>query len=486
MSFLKVENLRVSFSSSGKRTDILKNLSFQLEESQTLGILGRSGSGKTTAVRALTDLLPSASISGSVFYRGQNLLTLKEKSLQRIRGRHIGYVFQHPASAFLSTRKMGDQMIEVLSYHRIGAKDSLKKIAKDFFSLVGLDPDQTFQKLPSQLSGGEIQRAAIAIALACNPNLLIVDEPTASLDSETKEQITNLLKTLQRELKVSLIVISHDPEVLTCLCKRLIVMHEGIILMQGETKKILSKYFPLAPSVSSPPSLLKKPLLEVKKLSVQLSTFALKDISFSLSSKDTLGLIGKSGSGKSTLAKAILQLLPSASGEVFFEGQKLIQNLPGSLRRNMQLIFQDFSLSPRLSVRQILEEPFKIHQLTPCHLPTLLDSVGLSASLLSCYPHELSGGQRQRVCIARAIALKPKLLICDEPFSALDLFSKTQILNLLRCLQEEFDLSYLLISHDKSLLEEICSQILILEEGHLRTSFKARPTLQIHNQMVTN
>lgn len=486
MSFLKVKNLRVSFSSSGKQVVILKDLSFQLEEAQTLGILGRSGSGKTTAVRALTDLLPSASISGSVFYRGQNLLTLKEKSLQRLRGRQIGYVFQHPASAFLPTRKIGDQMIEVLRYHRLGAKDSLKKIAKDFFSLVGLDPDQTFQKLASQLSGGEMQRAAIAIALACNPKLLIVDEPTASLDSKTKEQITNLLKGLQTELKVSLIVISHDPEVLTCLCKRLIVMHEGTILMQGETKKILSTYFPFAPSVSSPSSLLKKPLLEVKNLSVQLPTFALKDISFSLNSKDTLGLIGKSGSGKSTLAKAILQLIPSSSGEVFFEGQKLTQNLPGSLRRDMQLIFQDFSLSPRLSVRQILEEPFKIHRLPSCNLPMLLDSVGLSDSLLSHHPHELSGGQRQRVCIARAIALKPKLLICDEPFSALDIFSKAQILNLLKQLQKEFDLSYLLISHDKSLLEEICSQILILEEGHLRISFQTELALPTHNQRVTN
>ena len=305
MIFLEVKNLQVSFS----EITILKDVSFRLGKGEALGIFGPSGSGKTTAVRALIGLLPSASISGSVIYQGQNLALLGEKAMERIRGREIGYVFQHPSAAFLPTRKIGDQLVEILNYHRIDFRAKRNQIAKDLFSLVELNPDQDFQKLPHQLSGGEKQRAAIALALACNPKLLIVDEPTASLDHETKEQITQLFKTLQKKLQLSLIIISHDPEMLSELCDHLILLHEGKIILQGEPKKILSKYSPLAPAFSLPRLFVEKPLLEVKNLSLHLPTFSIKDISFSLKSKETLGLIGKSGAGKSTLAKAILQLI---------------------------------------------------------------------------------------------------------------------------------------------------------------------------------
>ncbi len=471
MPLLEVKNLWVSFSSS---KHVLKDLSFQLEERQMLGILGRSGSGKTTTIRALTHLLPGALISGSVIYQGQNLTQLKEKEMQRIRGRQIGYVFQHPGGTFTPTWSIGDQIVEILSYHKLGSKKEQKKIAKDLLYLVELNPDQIFQKLPQELSGGEKQRSALALALACSPKLLIVDEPTESLDKETELQIIELLKTLHKKLGLSLIIISHNPDVFSRLCENLIFMDEGKILMQGETKKIISLYFSSVPPIEAkqppPPPCSEEPLLKVNNLSVHLPSFSLEGVSFSLSANHTFGLIGKSGSGKSTLAKAILQLIPIASGDVIFEGQKLSQNLLGWQRRHLQMIFQDpsSSLSPRLSIQRILEEPFKIHRLPTSSLASLLDSVGLASSFLPRYPHELSGGQKQRVCIARALALKPKLLICDEPFSSLDPFAESQIFELLQQLQREFGLTYLLISHNRAFLEEACHQIFILENGGLR------------------
>lgn len=460
MSLLSVKNLSVHFSSCVA----VENLSFEIQPGETLGILGKSGSGKTSAARALLRLLPSASISGSVFYKNENLLSLKEKTLRTIRGKEIGFIFQHPSSALNPSLTIKTLLFEALD--KKFTKTSLELRAKDLLLKVGLkNVDSILSAYPHALSGGQKQKVLIAIALASNPKLLIADEPTASLDEEGEETILTLFETLRVQEGLSFLIISHQMKILSRFCHRLLLLDEGKTLQVGPTEKILSRYhsinFPKITKISSPPP--PSPLLKIENLFVAP---ILHSISFSLYPRQTLGLIGKNGSGKSTLAKAILKLIPHTSGRILFEDSPLPLNPPPSIRRRMQMIFQDpgSSLNPRMSVEQILLEPLQIHNITSTP-KYLLDLVDLPAHLLSHYPHELSGGQKQRLCIARALALKPSLLICDEPFSALDPFAQGEILKLFKTLQKELGLACLLISHDLELIEDVATEVIGLQDG---------------------
>lgn len=461
MTFLAVEHLFVSFSS--RKTPAVQDLSFSLKENESLGLLGCSGCGKTTAMRALIRLLPSATIKGKVFYKGQNLLELKEKELTKIRGREIGFIFQHPGSAFNPALKIGVQILEAPLYHRLGKKEELLEKIVEFLNFLGIkNPKKFLASYPYELSGGEKQKALIVAALCCGPKLLIADEPTTALDGESESKVIELFKKVQNQ--TSLIVISHNPKVLSRLCKHLLVMQKGKSFIKESPKQ--KNFFRYTSQ---------KPLLEVDRLCV--ASPSLDGVSFSLYPKQTLGLIGISGSGKTTLAKVLLRLIPHLSGQIFFEGKPLPPKLTPSIRKDMQMIFQDpgSSLNPRMRIETILQEPFLIHKVpfSAQKILHLLEQVGLPSQFLSRYPHELSGGQKQRVCIARALALKPKLLICDEPFSSLDLPMQMQILELLKNLQNELGLAYLLISHDLSLIQEFTTEIAVIDEGRFSLREKA-------------
>ena len=499
-SILNVKNLSLNIGENR----LLSNVSFSIQEGEIFALVGESGSGKSLTSLAVIRLLPEVIqvSSGDIWLNGKSLFALPEYEMQKIRGKSIAMIFQEPMSALNPVMTVGEQVAEVIKIHLKLHKSEIKTKVLSLFKEVALkDPEERYHWYPHQLSGGQKQRVMIAMALACEPELLIADEPTTALDVTIQAQVLALLKKIQQERKLSILFITHDLAVVAQMADRVAVMKEGKIVEEAEcdtffnapqhpyTQALLKDALPLKEErvlVSDSDR-----LLEVKALKVHFPikkgffqrtvdyVKAVDGVSFSIPKGKTLALVGESGSGKSTIGQAILSLVPSTEGSITFEGQDLSHLSTNALkpyRQKIQVVFQDpFSaLNPRMMIGDIIREGMlslgvgsRNKDLQDKKISELLIKVDLEAEHMYRYPHEFSGGQRQRIGIARALAVEPELIICDEPTSALDVSVRTQILKLLQKLQNESGVSYLFITHDLSLIPIIADEVAVMKEGKI-------------------
>jgi peptide/nickel transport system ATP-binding protein len=509
---------------------VLDTLSFELAKNEILALVGESGSGKSLTALSLMGLVPKKAKlhAERLLFKQKELLELDQKAWQLIRGNSIGMVFQEPQSSLNPSMRCGKQLVEVLKQHTQESKKSqTEKVLKALIEVQLQDPQRIFKSYPHELSGGQKQRVMIAMALLCEPQLLIADEPTTALDVTVQKEIIELLKRLQKRRKMSILFISHDLTLVRRLADRVCVMYNGQIIENNTTELLFTKpkeaytkgllnarpstqsrIFPLPTLNDYQRGGFKgqqqtakerqlhhtilyqlKPLLEVKGLEKkyygQSTLFkkkkgfqAVAPLSFSLYPGETLGLVGESGCGKSTLARALIYLDPPTAGEVYFRGRKIVptdRQLMREMRQKIQFIFQDpyASLHPLKRIGQAIEEVLvyysdsKNKSASKANALNLLAQVGLSASFFDRYPHELSGGQRQRIVIARALATNPELLICDESVAALDISIQAQVLNLLNELKNKLGLSYLFISHDLAVVKYMSDRVMVMKEGAL-------------------
>lgn len=498
---LNIKHLTVTF----KDNNILKDVSFSAERGQVLALLGESGSGKTFTALSIMRLLPMGthiSSESSILLGEVDLLTLSELEMQKIRGKKIGYVFQEPATALNPVLTIGDQIKEALKQNLSLNRRQIKNRVLELLKEVGFaNPQRIYHSYPHQLSGGMRQRVVIAIAIAGEPELLIADEPTSALDVTTQAQILQLLRKLQAKLNLTILFITHDVGVVRQVADKVVVLHHGQIVEQTSTDQFLTNpKDPYSQKLVKAATLTPKnldiapkeidPIFTTKELKVyfpiQKGIFkrtvgfvkAVDDIHLNLYLGKTLALVGESGSGKTTLARALLRLINPTSGEIIYKGINLTDLSPRELlplREDLQIIFQDpfASLNPRMIVEDILAEGLDALKLVKSkkqrtHLiDELLEKVGLPADSKFRYPHEFSGGQRQRIVIARALAVKPDVVICDEPTSALDVTTQAQIVKLLMDLQQQFQLSYLFITHNIPLAAAIADEIAVMHEGKI-------------------
>ena len=506
-TLLSVENLRVVFNTRNGQTIAVNNVSFSLRKGEVLGIVGESGSGKSVACYSLLGLIPAPPgniESGRALFNGKDLLTLTEKEMRRIRANHIAMIFQDPMTCLNPYMRIVDQLTEVLLVHKSMNQQQARAKAIEALIEVGIhNAAERIDQYPHQFSGGMRQRVMIAMALLAEPELLIADEPTTALDVTVQAQILKLIKDLQQRRQLTVIFITHDLGVAAQMADRILVMEKGNLVEQGDTnsvfknpsqpytKKLLGAVLTTSKPVSSHAiDYQSKPLLEVKNLQVSFtqSTGAffrkikylvkgVDDVSIKIHSGEILGLVGESGSGKSTLGRSIIRLVDSHAGEIIFDGKEIVTANGEDLktaRRHFQMIFQDpyASLNPRMTVFDTLAEPLIVHGLATKtnvleQVNQLMDDVGLDRRFIRKYPHEFSGGQRQRIAIARAIALKPKLIIADEPVSALDVTIRAQILALLLTLTQKHRLTMLFISHDMSVVRYLCDRVVVMQKGRL-------------------
>ncbi len=500
---LEVKDLAVSFFARDKEVEAVRGVSFQVREGETLGIVGESGSGKSVTARSIMRLLPSPPSmvkGGQILFKGENLAYKSDREMERIRGRDIGMIFQDPMSSLNPTMRIGKQIEEGLIKHRKLGKAEARKEAIAMLELVGIPNGETrYTQYPHEFSGGMRQRVMIAIALACNPSLLIADEPTTSLDVTIQAQILDQMKVLQNKFGTAIILITHDLGVVAGMCDRVVVMKEGEIVETGTTAEIFANpshpytkkllgALPRLDEKKKPKAVPVKqeglPLLKVSSLKQHFNMGkgqvlkAVNDISFEVWAGETLGVVGESGSGKSTTGRSILRLNEVTGGEVLFKGiplQHLNRSEMKRMRRYMGMIFQDpyASLNPRLRIADIIGESLDVHGLASGkrerlrRVEELLDLVGLDASHAMRYPHEFSGGQRQRIGIARTLAVEPELIVCDEPLSALDVSIQAQIVKLLEELQERLGLTYLFIAHDLSMVKHISDRVAVMYKGKI-------------------
>jgi len=505
-SLLSVRDLRVGFATEGGLVQAVDGASFELAAGEVLAIVGESGSGKSVTAGTIMGLTRGANtrIDGSVALDGRELLDADEEELRRIRGARIAMIFQDPMTSFNPVYRIGAQVVEAIRAHRpqVGREEARGR-AVELLGVVGIpDPERRVDRYPHEFSGGMRQRAMIAMALALEPEILIADEPTTALDVTIQAQILELLREINRERGLATILITHDLGVVAEIADRVLVMHEGRIVERGSlddvfyaprddyTRKLLGAVVRLDRAGPLRPARSSAPLLEVtdlvKHFPVRKGLLfdrevdrvrAVDGVSFSVAPGETLGLVGESGSGKSTLARAVLQLLAPTSGSVRFEGREIAgfsRRQMQPLRAEMQLIFQDpyASLNPRRRIGQIVGEPLRLHDRASgaelrSQVGELLERVGLAPEHYHRFPHEFSGGQRQRIGIARALALRPKLIVADEPVSALDVSIRAQILALLSELQEEFGLTYVFVAHDIGVVRQVSDRIAVMHEGKI-------------------
>ncbi|MFP2997825.1 ABC transporter ATP-binding protein [Spongiivirga sp. MCCC 1A20706] len=528
---LEVEELSIAARSQKPNIQLVNAISFQLFENEILGIVGESGSGKSITSLAIMGLLPKQALcisSGHINYKSNILTDFSDIDYRAIRGKKISMIFQEPMSSLNPSLKCGSQVVEILLQHTQMTKREAKEETIALFEKVQLPrPNEIFNSYPHQISGGQKQRVMIAMAIACKPDILIADEPTTALDVTVQNEIISLLKNLQQETKMSVIFITHDLGLVSEIADRILVMYQGDIVEQGDaqalfknpqnayTKALLASRPSLDRRLSKLPTIqdvlnntvshkvitagqrqrrhedmyAQEPILEVKNVHKEYvsnpglfkkstAVKAVNDVSFKIYPGETLGLVGESGCGKSTLGNAILQLDKATSGSIFYKGidiTKLRGNELRALRKDIQIIFQDpyASLNPRLTVGKAIIEPMKVHQLYNNDIERkqqtikLLKRVGLDENCFDRYPHEFSGGQRQRIGIARTIALQPKLIVCDESVSALDISVQAQVLNLLNELKNNFGFSYIFISHDLSVVKYMSDQLLVMNQGKI-------------------
>ncbi len=543
---LKVDRLSVTFKTGNTNFCAVKEVSFELEPGKVLGIVGESGSGKSVTSLAIMRLLDEekTKVNGSICLNNNELSALSEAEMRTYRGNRIGMIFQEPMTSLNPVLTCGYQVAEAIQLHLKTSRKEARNKTIDLFKEVQLPrPEAIFDSYPHQISGGQKQRVMIAMALSCNPEILIADEPTTALDVTVQKSILELLLRIKNERSSSLIFISHDLGVIREIADEVIVLYKGKIVEQAPTETIFnSPQHPYTQGLlacrPSPAFQLKKlpvisdflkvdlhgetqpsgltigeireryalsddekkhrqkklydqePLLKIKNLNTwfpikkglfRLSTEMVKavnNISFEVFPGETLGLVGESGCGKTTLGRSIIRLTEPTSGKISFKNQDVLALPPDEMRRmrkKMQLIFQDpySSLNPKLTVGNAILEPMEVHQLygNPVRrkkkVLELLDRVNLLPEHFNRYPHQFSGGQRQRIVIARALALQPEFLICDESVSALDVSVQAQVLNLLKELQREFNLTYIFISHDLSVVKHIADRMMVMNKGEI-------------------
>jgi peptide/nickel transport system ATP-binding protein len=536
---LRVNNLRVQFKTQNGIIEAVKGSSFALKKGETIGIVGESGSGKSVTSLAIMRLHNTANtkISGEILLDDVNILDLPEEQMRRLRGNRIAMIFQEPMTSLNPVFTCGHQVTEAIRIHLGLSKKEAKEKTIQLFNEVQLPRTEAiFNSYPHQLSGGQKQRVMIAMALSCDPEILIADEPTTALDVTVQKTIIELLQRLKNERNMSLIFISHDLGVVSEIADRVIVMYKGDIVEEAASKTIFShpkhpytkgllacrpspnyhlKRLPVVADFldsnsntsidkvreeyAYKPNEIKnrrkhlyaqQPILKINELCTWFPfsgglfsgskgfVKAVNNVSFDVYPGETVGLVGESGCGKSTLGRSILRLIEPTSGNVNFENtdlRALGKHDMRSIRRDIQIIFQDpySSLNPRLTVGDSLMEPLQVHQLYENNtrrkkrVLELLERVNLPAEYFNRYPHEFSGGQRQRIVIARALALKPRFIICDESVSALDVSVQAQVLNLIRELQQDFNLTYIFISHDLAVIKHISDRIMVMNKGEI-------------------
>ena len=524
---LQVRNLRVKFKVDKHATfEALKGISFDIPENATVALVGESGSGKSVSSLAVMGLLPPDTTiidpGSSVHFGGRELLSLPLAERRRMCGKDIAMIFQEPMSSLNPVFTVGYQIGEVLREHM--GMDAAQARARTLALLgeVGIpDPATKIDAYPSQMSGGQQQRVMIAMAIACEPKLLIADEPTTALDVTIQKQIMDLIAALQKKRRMAVLFITHDLALVSDIADRVVVMRHGVVREEGEAAQVLAApadeytraLLHCRPRLDERPIRLPviddflegragqgialaqrsrggaaddEPVLVVDKLSksfwLREGLFgkrefkAVKDVSFTLARGKTLGVVGESGSGKTTVGLTLLRLHRATGGTAMFEGRDLIGMAERDFmpyKRRIQIIFQNpyASLNPRFTVGQILLEPMRIHRIGANDAERvdmaqhLLKRVGLPEQALHRYPHEFSGGQRQRIAIARCLTMKPEILVCDESVSALDVSVQAQVLNLLQDLQDEFKMSYIFISHDLSVVKYIADQVMVMHQG---------------------
>ena len=527
-ALISVKNLKVEFRTKDLFVEAVKGVSFDIAPGETLGLVGESGSGKSVTALSLLKLIPNPPgriSSGQILLDGKDIIPFSEKQMCKIRGNRISMIFQEPMTSLNPVFTIEYQISEALMLHQNLSKAEAREHTIDLLDQVGIqNPSQRVHSYPHEMSGGQRQRVMIAMAVACKPDVLIADEPTTALDVTIQKQILHLLKELQDKYKMSLFFISHDLGIIAEIAREVMVMRHGEIVEHARVDDIFTR--PQHPYtkglIACRPSLEVKTdrlpvitdflegkeikeenlkskfqkksynhnLLEVKNLTkhfplkrnffgaVESWIKAVDDVSFSIKKGTTLGLVGGSGCGKTTLGRTLLRLIEPSSGSVIYDKVN-ITNLDRSslkqMRQKMQIIFQDpyASLNPRMTIGRSVMEPMVIHKMYKTKeekihkVEELLEKVGLKKEMLHRYPHEFSGGQRQRICIARAIAIKPEFIICDESVSSLDVSIQAQILNLLKDLQDQLDLTYIFISHDLTVVKFISDEVAVMNQGKI-------------------
>lgn len=528
---LDIQNLSLSFGEN----QILKNVSFSVEKGKIIGIVGESGSGKSITSLAVMGLLAKQAkidANSQIFFGTHkekvDLLKLSKEEHRQLRGDEISMIFQEPMTSLNPSLRCGEQVEEAIRLHlKLNPAEAKKKVISLFEKVMLPNPERIYKAYPHELSGGQRQRVMIAMAISCEPKILIADEPTTALDVTVQRAILNLIKDLQRESEMSCLFISHDLGVIAEVCDEVVVMFRGEIVEHGKVEDIfhspkenytkgliacrprLNVRYEKLPTIddylkdADYQSTLyttesrqafhrdlyrQTPLLEVKNLAKyfyskptlfgkeQISVRAVDDLNFKVYPGETLGLVGESGSGKTTLSRTVLLLEKPSAGEIFYRGKdivKLSKSEIRALRKDIQIIFQDpySSLNPKQTIAEILCAPMEVHKIEKTKTERLkragelLEKVGLSSADLKKYPHEFSGGQRQRIGIARALAVEPKFIICDESVSALDVSVQAQVLNLLNDLKQEFGLTYIFISHDLAVVKYMSDQLLVMQHG---------------------
>lgn len=532
-SIIQVKNLAVEFRTDEGTVKAVKSISFNVPRGKTVGLVGESGSGKSVTSLAVMRLIPNPPgkiTGGEILLNDKDLLKLSEREMREIRGNQISMIFQEPMTSLNPVFTCGDQIAETLMLHQKMSKADAMKKAHDLMTQVGIpNPAERIKSYPHELSGGQRQRVMIAMAIACEPDMLIADEPTTALDVTIQKQILDLLADLQKKYQMSILFITHDLGVIADIADEVVVMYRGDIVEKGKSEDIFLRpkhpytkgLLACRPSLEKNPRRLpvvsdfmtsdgKEKTLDVAIMKQQKQTRAISDaqqvilkienvkkhfplqkglfgnvktwvkavddVTLNVRKGRTLGLVGESGCGKTTLGRTILRLVEPTSGNIVYNGTditKLDREGMRAMRRKMQIIFQDpyASLNPRMTIGAALMEPMIIHGLGSSRSERLemagelIKKVGLDRNMLNRYPHEFSGGQRQRICIARALAVKPEFIICDESVSALDVSIQAQILNLLLDLQEEMSLTYVFISHDLAVVKFISDEVAVMFNG---------------------
>ncbi|MCL7466057.1 ABC transporter ATP-binding protein [Phaeovulum sp. NW3] len=522
---LQVSDLAVSFRKDGQWRNVVRDMNFSVTAGETLAIVGESGSGKSVTSMAVMQLLPRVStrITGKVLFQDRDLLALGEPEMEAVRGNRISMIFQEPMTSLNPVMTIGAQIAEAIRVHRPVSKAEARALALEMMDRVHIPAARSrYDDFPHQFSGGMRQRVMIAAALACKPDLLIADEPTTALDVTIQAQVLDLIKELQADTGMGVIFITHDMGVVAEVADRTLVMYNGDVIESGTTAQIfatpqktytraLLSAVPKLGTMGGTPHPLPypvfdmqtgtmtelplrgdtlqsdaKPLLEVTGLSkrfevkskilkrVVARVHAVEQVGLMLRRGETLSIVGESGCGKSTTGRLLTGLYPSDSGRILLDGRELGKIPANERARDIQMIFQDpyASLNPRLRVGEAITEPLRIHKLVPRKdeaeiAERLLERVGLQAQMADRYPHEFSGGQRQRICVARALVMKPKVIVADEAVSALDVTMKTQVINLMMDLQQEMGLGFVFISHDMAVVERISHKVAVMYLGEV-------------------